>query len=143
MVFSPFLGLTRDPFAMLRQIEREFDRALAPFAVAAGYPQVNIWQGADSIAVTAELPGVEPGDIDISVKDDVLAISGERKLPEDAEKTTWFRRERNYGRFSRVVELPYRVDPDRVEARFRDGLLQIELHRPEEDKPRRIAITAG
>jgi HSP20 family protein len=93
--------------------------------------------------LTAELPGVDPADIDISVKDDVVTISGERKPPETDDATVWHRRERAYGRFSRVVQLPYRVDPERIEARMGDGVLQIELHRPEADKPRRIRINAN
>ena len=78
-----------------------------------------------------------------SVKEDVVTIAGERKPPEVAEDTVWQRRERAYGRFSRAIRLPYRVDPDRVEARFADGVLEIELHRPEADKPRRIQIKAA
>jgi HSP20 family protein len=102
-----------------------------------------MWQGTDSAALTAELPGVDPADIDISVKEDVVTITGQRKPPEADEQTVWHRRERRYGRFSRVVQLPFRVDPDRVEARLQDGVLQIELHRPEADKPRRVQIKAA
>ena len=112
-------------------------------APAGGFPAVNIWQGTDSAALTAELPGVDPADIDISVKEDVVTITGERKAPATDEQTVWHRRERAYGRFSRVIQLPFRVDPDRVEARLQDGVLQIELHRPEADKPRRVQIKAA
>lgn len=138
MLFGPSYGLQRDPFAMMRRLQR----GLEPFAppTAGGFPAVNIWQGSDSAAVTAELPGVEPDDIDISVKDGMLTIAGQRPAPKEDGKSVWHRRERSYGRFSRVVQLPFRVDPDRVEARFQDGVLQVELHRPEEDKPRRISI---
>ena len=103
------------------------------------FPPVNMWQGSDSAALTAELPGIDPGSIDVSVKEDLVTISGERRPPAD-ENATWHRRERAYGRFSRVVQLPFRVDPDRIEARMQDGVLQIELQRPETDKPRRISI---
>lgn len=140
-MFSPSFG-HRDPFALMRQQMRELDRPLGP-AAAGGFPAVNIWQGADSAAVTAELPGVAPDDLDISVRNNVLTISGERKAPGTDENTGWLRRERAYGRFSRVVQLPFRVDPDRVEARFDNGVLQVELHRPEEDKPRRIQIKSA
>ena len=139
-MFAPAFGY-HDPFALMRQQIREFDR---PFATAAaGFPAVNIWQGADSAAVTAELPGVTPDDLEISVKNNLLTIAGERRAPGTDEIAAWLRRERSYGRFSRVVQLPFRVDPDRVEARFTDGVLQVELHRPEEDKPRRIRIRAA
>jgi HSP20 family protein len=131
-----------DPFALMRRLNDGLDQAWAP-AASRGFPAVNIWQGADSTAVTAVLPGMEPGDIEIQVKEDLLAISGERKPPETGEDASWHRRERAYGRFSRAIQLPYRVDPEKVEARFRDGVLEVELHRPEEDKPRRIDIRAA
>jgi HSP20 family protein len=133
-----------DPFAMMRRLQQDLNRSAQPAQPMAGrgFPAVNIWQGADSTAVTAELPGVEPADIDIQVKEDLLTIAGERKAPQE-DGQTWHRRERGYGRFSRVLRLPYRVDPGNVEARFENGVLQVELHRPDEDKPRRIEIKAA
>ncbi len=138
MLFSP---MGPDPFALMRSLTRDADRWRP--ASARGFPSVNIWQGADSTAVTAELPGVQPTDIDIQVKEDLLTISGERKPPEGEGETVWHRRERGFGRFSRVIRLPYRVDAETVEARYEDGVLQVELHRPEQDKPRRIEIKAA
>jgi HSP20 family protein len=141
MALSPFFTIDRDPFAVMRRLQGEVDRAFgAPPRAAGGFPQVNVWQGPDSAALTAELPGVAPTDLDITVKENLVTISGERKPPETDAQTVWHRRERNYGSFSRAVQLPFRVDPDRVEARLTDGVLQVELHRPEADKPRRITI---
>lgn len=142
MHFGPSFGLQRDPFALMRQLQGGLDPTFTP-ATAGRFPPVNIWQGPDSAAVTAELPGVEPNDLEITVKDNLLTLAGERKAPETDDSTVWHRRERSYGRFSRVIRLPFRVDPDRVEARFHGGVLQVELHRPEADKPRRIEIKAG
>ena len=71
-----------------------------------------------------------------------MTITGERKSPA-GDDAVWHRRERAYGRFSRVIQLPYRVDPDHIEARMTDGMLQIELRRPEADRPRRVQITAN
>ena len=144
MPLSPFFGFERDPFAIMRRLQDEVDRAsTSPASSGGGFPAVNIWQGTDSAALTAELSGVDPADIDISVKEDVVTITGERKPPATDEQTIWHRRERPYGRFSRVIQLPFRVDRDRVEARLQDGVLQIELHRPEADKPRRVQIKAA
>jgi HSP20 family protein len=144
MPLSPFFAFERDPFAVMRRLQDEVDRAFGPPARAAGgFPAVNLWQGTDSAALTAALPGVDPADIDISVKEDVVTISGERKPPATDEQTVWHRRERAYGRFSRAIPLPFRVDADRVEARMQDGVLQVELHRPEADKPRRVQIKAA
>lgn len=142
MIFGPSFGMRRDPFDLMRQLQGGLDASHAP-ATAGGFPAVNLWQGAESAAVTAELPGVEPDDIEISVKDNVLTLAGERKAPEAGEEIVWHRRERSFGRFSRVIQLPFRVDPNKVEARFENGVLQVELHRPEEEKPRRISIKAG
>jgi HSP20 family protein len=138
MLFAP---MAPDPFALMRRLQQDLNRSWEPVA-SRGFPAVNIWQGADSTAVTAELPGVEPADIDIQVKQDLLTIAGERRAPQ-SDGQTWHRRERGFGRFSRVIRLPYRVDPDKVEARFENGVLQVELHRPDEDKPRRIEIKAA
>ena len=142
MMFTP---MGPDPFALMRRLQQDLQRSsqLVQPASGRGFPAVNIWQGAESTAVTAELPGVEPGDIDIQVKEDLLTISGERKAPQLDGGAAWHRRERGFGRFSRAIRLPWRVDADKVEARFEHGVLQIELHRPEEDKPRRIDIKAA
>ena len=136
MLYAP------DPFALMRSMMRDLDpsRMLRPQAI---FPAVNIWQGEDAVAITAELPGVEPDAIDINVKDNVLTISGERPAPEMPEAATWHRRERGYGKFSRAVRLPYRVDENRVEARCQNGVLRIAVGRPDEDKPRRIEIKAA
>ena len=131
-----------DPLALMRSMMRDFQTQHTPRAQAA-FPAVNVWQGEDAVALTAELPGVEPADIDISVKDKVLTISGERRPPELPEAATWHRRERGYGKFSRAVQLPFTVDESRVEARFQNGILKIAVGRPDADKPRKIEIKAA
>ncbi|TQE98479.1 MAG: Hsp20/alpha crystallin family protein [Spiribacter salinus] len=133
--------LHTDPFAPMRRLQQDLNRNWH-MTTARDFPAVNIWQAADSVAVTAELPGVSAADIDLQVKADVLTISGARRSPShDGE----IRRhsERAFGRFGRLVRLPYRVDREKVEARFCNGILEIELHRPEEDMPRRIEVKAG
>lgn len=139
-ISSRLLG---DPFADMRRLQAEASRLfsdLEPRAGGAQFPPVNLWAGDDGVAVSAEIPGVDPDAIDISVREDLLTLSGERTPPDDV---TWRRRERVYGKFSRVIRLPFRVDQDKVEARFRGGLLEVFLQRPEADKPRRIAIKSN
>ena len=146
MLLYPASSLARDPIAAMRQLHDEIERAFAPIMSDAGpktFPAVNMWQGEQSVALTAKLPGVAPDDIDIAVKDDVLTLSGERKLPEVGDRAVWHRRERPYGKFARTIALPFRVDPDKVEARFHNGVLEVELQRPEEDRPRRIPVKAA
>lgn len=140
----------RDPFTVMRRLQDEIDRSFAPLTrgyaqgyAPAGFPTVNMWQGEHSIALTAELPGFKPEDIDISVKDDTLTISGQRAASEVGEKAVWHLRERPFGRFARTIGLPFRVDPEKVDARFVNGVLEIELSRPEEDRPRRIEVRSA
>ena len=99
-----------------------------------------MWQGDDAVAVTAELPGVEPSDIEVTARDNVLTLSGGRMMPEVPEGARWHRNERAFGRFSRSIRLPFPASDDRVEARFQDGVLRIVVGRPEEEKPRKIEI---
>lgn len=109
----------------------------------AGFPAINVWTSKDEgIIVTAELPGVDPGDIDITVTVDKLTISGKR-TGETAESVTYHRRERPFGEFSRTFQLPYSVNKDKVAANMQMGILQIALPRAEAEKPRQISVQAG
>ncbi|WP_372611582.1 Hsp20/alpha crystallin family protein [Aquicoccus sp.] len=138
----PFYNRRRDPFALMQSVLGDFDR-IAPMRGQPVFPAVNVWQGDDAVAITAELPGIEPADIDISVKGNVLTLSGERKAPEVPEGARWHRNERGYGKFSRTVRLPFAASDDTVEARVANGVLRIVVGRPEEDKPRKIEIKAA
>lgn len=132
-----------DPFALMRSMMRDFDRTFAPASGQTGFPAINMWQGDEAVAITAELPGIEPSGIDISIKDNVLTLTGERAAPEVPEGARWHRNERAFGKFSRSIRLPYPASDDRVEARFQDGVLRILVGRPEEEKPRKIEIKAA
>jgi HSP20 family protein len=132
-----------DPFALMRSMLRDVDTAFWPATDRAVFPAVNVWQGSDAIAVTAELPGIEAGDIEIAVKDDALTLSGQRKAPEASEGARWHRRERGFGRFSRAIRLPFAASDEKVEARMTNGVLRIVIARTEETKPRKIEIKAA
>lgn len=103
------------------------------------YPAINLWLGDDSVVVTAELPGLNTSDVDLTIRENTLTMHGERKTPL-AENADWHRQERVAGEFTRTVTLPFRVDPDRVDARFANGVLEVEMQRPEADKPHKIKI---
>lgn len=146
--FSPFSRLGWDPFAEMRQLQAEMNRLFEDFATdvveapeAGAYPPVNVWVGETSVAVTAELPGLARDDIEITIREDTLTIKGERKQPANDDRVVWHRRERNFGPFSRTVALPFRVDPDQAEARFMNGLLEVEIQRPKADQPKKIQIS--
>lgn len=134
-----------DPFTELRRLQEEMDRLMGGLGVsgrlgpAAGFPAVNIYGGADGIAVVAELPGVEKDDLDVQVHRDTLTLRGSRKPAADKE-ASFHRRERRAGSFTRTIQLPFAVDPARVEAHLENGVLRLSLPRPEEEKPRRIQI---
>jgi HSP20 family protein len=104
------------------------------------FPLINGWVNDDGLIVTAEIPGVEPDDIDISIIDESLTISGSRDDEELAENSQYVRRERPSGKFSRTIELPFQIDVDAVQAQFQNGLLRIELPRIPEEKPRKIKV---
>jgi HSP20 family protein len=101
---------------------------------------MNVWAYEDGAVVTAELPGVNTEDIDISVVGDTLTLTGSRQPDELKEDETYHRRERGYGRFTRAFQLPFPVESDKVEAIFEKGVLHISLPRAEADKPKKIAI---
>jgi len=136
-----------DPFGQMRRLQEDVNHLFqaasgAPGTLGAGFPAMNIYASQDGVTVTAEVPGVSSDALDITVHRDTLTLSGER--PGGAEDAKGYhRRERGRGRFARTVSLPFQVDPDQVEARLADGVLTLHLRRPEEDKPRRIAINAG
>ncbi len=141
-MLNPYYTRRSDPFALMQSMLRDFDRRIPTRAVQPVFPTVNVWQGDEAVAITAELSGIDPADIDISVKDNVLTLSGERKAPEVPEGARWHRNERGYGKFTRTVRLPFAASDDKVEARMANGVLRIVVGRPEEDKPKKIEIKA-
>jgi HSP20 family protein len=107
------------------------------------YPAMNVWTSEDSAVVTAELPGCNADNLDISVVNETLTVAGSRAPEELEEGATYHRRERSCGGFSRTFQLPFQVDAGQVEATFQNGILQVTLPRAEADKPKKIAIKSG
>jgi HSP20 family protein len=145
MALSEFPRLGFDPFIELRRMQSEMNRLFSGFnaTTARDFPPINIWLGENSVAVTAELPGVGRDDVAINLQEDVLTLDGKREPKLQQENVNWQRRERTYGTFSRAVQLPFRVDPEKVQARFNNGILEIELERLEADRPKKIEIRAA
>jgi HSP20 family protein len=135
-----------DPFRELRRLQSEMDRLMgtlsgaAEFAAGGAFPAVNVYAGQEGIAVVAELPGVEKDDLEVQAHQDTLTLRGTRR-PASERGDAYHRRERRSGAFTRSIHLPYRIDPDRIEAHLENGVLRLSLARPEEDKPRRITIS--
>lgn len=134
---------TVDPFQELHRLQRDMNRLFVDFTVPAGeFPALNLWSSADEALVAAEVPGVDPKSVDVSVVGNVLTIEGERKADAAVPETAYRRRERGTGKFLRSLRLPFEVETDKVQARCEHGVLRITLPRKESTKPRRIAIAA-
>ncbi len=132
---------SNDPFTDMRQLQREMNRLFERVEpAAASFPAVNIWSRGDELVVTAELPGVVPADMNITVEGDQLTLRGERKLQEPAKEVVCHRCERGSGTFLRVIQLPFEVESGQVKARFRQGVLSVTLPRAEASKPKQITI---
>ena len=111
--------------------------------VQASFPAMNVWEGEDGVIVTAEIPGVVPEEIEITVKDNKLTVCGDRNSEDLPEDTKFNRRERGNGEFSRTLKLRFQVDADNVMASFKNGILHIELPRLPEEKPKKIEIKSA
>ena len=110
------------------------------FRPAPSFPAMNVWTAEAGLVVTAEIPGANIDDLDISVVNDTLTLSGQREPEEVGEDVRYHRRERGYGKFTRTIQLPYPVDADKVEATFKNGVLHVSLPRTEKDQPKKIAV---
>jgi HSP20 family protein len=110
---------------------------------APAYPALNVWTNEEGLNVTAEVPGVSPEEIEISVVGDTLTLSGTRKPEVLDENVRYHRQERGYGDFTRSLQLPFAVDINKVEATFRNGVLMVAMPRAEEDMPRKITVKSA
>jgi HSP20 family protein len=127
------------------EVNRLFDRWTGGggrFGGAATFPALNAWEENDHLFVEAEVPGLDRKDLEIYVTGgNQLTLKGERRPPA-TEKGVWHRQERQYGRFSRTLTLPYPVDADKVDARLEHGVLLVKLAKHESARPRKIAVKA-
>lgn len=133
-----------DLFDELRRLEREAGSRGWPTSsirsgAQASWPPINIGSTQDEVDVYLFLPGIDPASLDVQIQQNLLTISGERRLISEAG-ASYFRRERFDGDFRRAVTLPEDVDPERVEAKYEDGILQVRIQRRESSKPRQIQV---
>ncbi len=132
-------------WSQLQQLQREMNRLFDRWGDggvtgSVSFPAVNVWEQADAIHLEAELPGVSQQDLEVFVTGgNQLTIKGERKV-EKLEKAVWHRQERGYGTFVRVLNLPFDVDREKVEARLENGILHVRLAKHEAAKPRKITV---
>ena len=131
-----------DPFRQLQEeLERMLTTGFGPAGPAGGvYPPVNVFDRSEEFLVKAELPGVAPEHIDVSVEGDTLTLRGERTVATPAAEAAYHRRERDGGQFRRVVRLSGRLVADDVRAEYREGVLTVHVPKAKELKARRVDI---
>jgi len=123
-----------------QRIVRQFFGDSEASLAGAFSPALDVEENDDGFTLHIELPGISPDQVDVSIEDSVLTIAGERQFYRDANVDGFKRVERRFGRFHRAVRLPDRVDPDKIEAGYRDGLLTVTVPKAESAKPRRIQV---
>jgi HSP20 family protein len=131
----------------LQQIQNEMNRVFDRWSDGGGrvagvsnFPPVNVWEEGDALHVEAELPGLKLEDLEIYVTgNNQLTLKGERKT-HSPEKSVRHRQERGFGKFVRALTLPFAVDPNKVDARFEHGVLQLKLAKHESAKARKIVV---
>lgn len=140
-----------DPFRELRSLQEDvnrlfsgsLDRGGASQMARGGWmPSVDIFENKDNIVLEAELPGISPEDVNISIENNVLTLHGERKFEKKDEGDNFHRVERSYGSFTRSFTLPPTVSSENADASFENGILRLTLAKREEAKPRKIEIKA-
>ncbi|HXT10929.1 MAG TPA: Hsp20/alpha crystallin family protein [Candidatus Angelobacter sp.] len=127
------------------EIDRLFEAPLSELAhgshfLSGSAPALDVFEDKDNFVVKAELPGMKKEDIDVSLHDGTLSISGERKSDKKWEDAEVYRAERFFGRFQRTVALPSAVDAAKIKAQYKDGVLTITLPKAEEAKPKQIDV---
>ena len=141
-----------EPFRDLMTTQREFDRlfreAFSPVsgegeATRTWAPPVDIYENGDNLVLKAELPGINPDDVEIRVEDNTLYLKGDRKFEKEVKEQNYHRVERTYGTFTRTFSLPNSVDSDKVAANYKDGVLTLTMPKKEEAKPKTIKVSVS
>ena len=137
----------RDVAALQNRINRMFEESFGrshdledETAVCAWQPAVDIYESVNGIVLAAELPGVKKENVSVEVKDNVLTLKGERVADPAIKEEDYYRKERCFGTFQRSFTLQQNVQPDLIKATFKDGVLEIEIPRPEQEKPKQITV---
>jgi HSP20 family protein len=147
-MFGTYTGLQGSLFDQLNRLQRELDESFGLWPQAAelrasgwgSWPPINIGATPERVDVYLFAPGLDPNELDINIQRNLLTIAGQRRI-ERAEDQRWYRTERHSGEFRRAVTLPEDVDPDRVDASYRDGVLHVSVQRHESNQPRRITVS--
>ena len=140
MYFRNFMD--RDPWTEMDRIQRKMNRLFNTAMVQESgvYPAINLWSNSDKVLVTAEIPGYDPKEIQLSIMNNELNIAGKRMPEEVKQGNQYHRQERTTGSFQRNISLPFTVESNKIEAHYLNGILSVTLPRAEADKPKKINI---
>lgn len=137
----------RELMTLQDRMNRLFDQSLPQSRGAEGSlftgtwtPSVDIYETENSIVLKADLPEVNPADVDIRVEDNMLFLRGDRKMEKEVTEENYHRVERSYGSFARSFALPHTIASDRITAEYKNGVLRITLPKREESKPKQIKV---
>jgi HSP20 family protein len=137
------MALLMKPEPFSREMDRLFDAFFgAGDAGRRWVPPMDVVEAEDHFVLKADLPGLSEDDVAIEIQDGNLTISGQRKAEHESREKGWYRIERSFGSFQRSLSLPEGIDADAVTANFDRGVLEVRIPKPEERKPRRVAIKA-
>jgi len=137
----------REPFRELASFQTEMSRLMNGLLDSPGratqtwVPPLDVWETPSEVVYAFDLPGIPEDRISIEVKDDTLTLSAERERSEETSEEGFYRYERRYGSFARAVGLPQGVDQDEISAHYENGVLEIRVPKPDEQKPKRITLT--
>jgi len=145
MRWNPYREMVSLQDALDRLIEQGLTPSFRDWSERVGTGRavsVDVYESNGSLVVNAELPGLKPEDVGISLTDNQLTIKGEFQTEDEGERGNVYYQERQYGRFERSFALPTGIDTEAVDAEFKDGVLKVTLPKSEETKPKKIPITA-
>jgi HSP20 family protein len=152
MIFSrlpnhPAFGIRR-PYSQLERVLRDFDRFLEGWpnvthrSLSSGvFPPINLSEDGNKFIIRTELPGVTADELDLQATGKSVSISGERKISSENDGVKYHRREREAGQFSRMIGMPSEIDPDKIEANLKNGILTVIVPKTEAAKPRQIKVS--
>lgn len=137
----------RDLLNIQDEMNRVMDRFFSPdlfegsdFSTSRWLPSMDVQEDKERFTISMELPGLSKDDVSLTVREGMLTIEGERKQEDEKEGVNYLRVERRYGKFLRSFQLPVRVQEDKIEAVFKDGVLTVQIPKAEEVKPKQIAV---
>lgn len=134
-----------DPFRDLDLMRSAMDRMFGNYRTRAGmprgvFPLLNITETEDNLTIRAEMPGMNPKDVEITATHDAVTIRGERRPAAVDREVNYHQREREFGSFNRIIAMPCEVNSEKIRASYRDGILTIVLPKAEQAKPKQIEI---